>query len=565
MSRLFKQNIECMVDRDIRVILDALAVARKRERTLKVFKSQTDALLQVISQETPARSPVTWSVSGVDVQTQTDDQVPWTLSEFEMGLATNSQLGASQATLSPVYDTLERVLNEKNNKGISNVLLSNWLVSLLAIIRRMNPTSVSFSNYYYRNESRAPGTPLHMLKIDAGICFMSALDSMGQYSLAGTGKGTFSDSELFIHYAVANMSCLHGSDVSYIQFCIEPLSCTLEQLTKAVTFTILDIVDFVKNDAPQDNIISVNSFPPSYIHVVKAVNSLLRTGGSGVNNSALVQFLPLTSSSGYAKADMTTKEKFMLRIIMRTALMWHMTYNLSSTVQNNCTIAYGNLLKRCMIRDGIVMHSLHSAGKAPYLSTGMLLPGLFAYLFYLSKEAGETQTLGSMCLSAPLVLHSSQGLENRLQSWRTEDFGVRDKMARFIVGDSVLKSSMTPTMAAFPGTNRDFLQGQIDSALISFLRDIFMHQQKYMMPSITTIDFLKETAVSMGYFQVSQDTKTTEYKMSIKDKMTHTAMTGFLKNPFLFKMHNTKTFDKFGREIVQTTQSTVVSTPVISQ
>jgi len=47
--------------------------------------------------------------------------------------------------------------------------------------------------------------------------------------------------------------------------------------------------------------------------------------------------------------------------------------------------------------------------------------------------------------------------------------------------------------------------------------------------------------------------------------MTHTAMTGFLKNPFLFKMHNTKTFDKFGREIVQTTQSTVVSTPVISQ
>ena len=568
MTSVFRKQIKDMMERDIQVILDALAAARKRERNMKVFKSQTDALLQVLSEERPARTPITWSTMGVDAQSQTDGQSSGTFYSkemlMEMELGTEGHEGDS-----PVYCTLEMVLNEMKNKGIINVLLSDWLVYLLAIIRRKNPTSLCLSNYYYKNEAKAAGTPLHMLRVDAGVRFMSAVDNMCSYSSAGIGKGLFSDSELLVHYAVANASCLNDSEVSYIQFCVDPLSYTLQQLTKVVSLTILDIVDFVKTtQLPfQDTVYvaNVKNFPPSYINVVNAVNGLLRGGGKVVKNSALVQFLPLTTSSAHAKTDMSAKEKVLLGIIVRTALMWYVAYMLSSAVQNDSTTTYGALLRRCMVRDGIVMQSLQNAGKAPYLSTGMLLPGLFAYIFYVSKEAGETQVLGSLSLSAPFMPKVNQSLESRLKSWGSANFCVRDKIAQFIVGDSVLKSSKTPRVAAFPGTSRDRLQGEIDSALVVFLQELIMHSSTYRMPRMKAVDFLKETTSTSGYLQVSQETKQVDYKMTRDDNMTHTAMTGFLKNPFLYKEHNTMNFDTFGRETIPTTRATMVSTPVISQ
>ena len=557
-----------MTRRDIRLIRGEIAVARKKERDFIVYKSQTDALLQVVAGETLTRTPMSLSLTGVDAQTQTDGQYGGLFSEdtvMEMGLGASDNVAGGQADLSPVYQTLESIYVEIGNSGINSVVLSNWLVSLLAIIRQMHPTCLSLSNYYYKNERRAQGTPLHMLKVDAGVCFMSALDNMCTYSTAGTGKGLFSDSEFFVHYAVANASCLSNYEISYIQFCKDPLSYTAHQLAEVVNAAILDIVDFVKKPLPPNEkfIVSAEYFPPSYVHVVEAVNYLLHTERCVAKHSVLVQFLPLASSS-QKRADMANKEVALLGVVIRTALMWYMTYILSSTVQCDSIRAYHALLQRCMVRDGVVMQSLFSVGKGPFQSTGMLLPGLFAYLFFITREPGMTETLGSLSLSSPLGLQPTRSLNNRLMAWRTVDFGVRDKMVRFIIGDSVLKASVTASTAAFPGTTRILLQQQIDSSVVSFLRDLLMHEATYALTTKAVIDYLKEVRATTDYLQVSQHTRTEEYKLG-KTNMTRSAMTGFLKNPFLYRMHNTMNFDDFGRETVHATRDTMVSTPVVSR
>jgi hypothetical protein len=579
MAVAFRKHVKGTMMRDIRTIQGYLAVGRKRERKLKAFKKQTDALLQMVSQETLERTAIVWSLMGVDAATQTDEQSGPIYTEdgslFGMGQDDNADDDngvhgsvLARPVLSPVYQTLEDVLLEMANKGINNVVLSSWLVSLLAIIRRMNPTVSSFSNYYYKNEARAQGTPgsLYMLKAEAGTRFTSALDNMCTYSPAGTGKGLFSDSELLVHYAVANASRLTNTDISYAQFCVDPSAYKTEQLAVAVNFTILDIVEFVRkplspNEKPT---VSAKWFPPSYVNVIGAVTGLLHARSSSVaKNSVLVQFLPLATSASQQKADLSNKEAVLLGVVMRTALMWYSTYSLSSTVQNDSIRTYRDLLNHCMIRDVIVMQSLYSMGKGPYLSTGTLLPGLFAYLFYISKEAGLTQRVGALCISAHPTWQPSKQLAEGLKSWCAADFNVRDNMASFICGDSVLKSKATTTVAAFPGTTRVRLQAQIDSALVSFMREMLIFENAYTVPNRTAIDYLKEALVTNEYLQVSQRTRITEYNMAKANNMTGTAVTGFLKNPFLYKVHNTMNFDMFGRETVLTNRDTVVSTPVV--
>ena len=568
MATSFREQLKVITSRDIQPLQAALAARRKKDRKMTAFNKQTDALLQVVSQSTltKTRTPIVWSPSGVDAQTQTDEQPR--VSYSEEAVTEMEREGALRAALSPVYQTLECVIIEMDNKGITNVLLSNWLVSLLAIIRQINPTSQSFSNYYYKNEARAQGTPLHMLKVEAGVNFMSALDNMCTYSPAGTEKGLFSDSELLVHYAVANASRMNNSEISYVQFCRDPLSYTVQQLAQAINIAIVDIVEFVKKPLSKDEKtnVSVKWFPPSYVQVVRAVNALLQAKGSNLaNNSVLVQFLPLTKSTSQMRAGLTNKEIVFLGLIMRTALMWYMTYSLSSTVQGDSILAYQALLNRCMVTDGIVVQSLYNAGKGPYQSTGMLVPGLFAYLFYVSTEPTMTQTLGSLSLSSPLASFRTTSLTNRLQAWRAADFEVRDKLARFIHGDSVLQSKMMATTAAFPGTTRSHLQGQVDSAVVSFLREILVHKHAYATPTSAVIDYLKEVSGSTEYLQVSQRTRTDDYKLTMVNNMARTAMTGLLKNPFLYKVHNTMKFDPFGRETVHTTLDTVVLTPVAPQ
>jgi hypothetical protein len=571
MAAVFREQLEQVRRRDIRSIQAALAVARKKERKLKVFKRQTDVLLQVVPHQTQrTRTAIVWSLTGVDAQTQTDQSPGPFYSEEtggEMQRGTNDNLGASQALLSLVYETLENGLIEMANKGIQSVLLSDWLVSLLAIIRRLNPTESSFSNYYYKDEMKARGTPLHMLRTEASVRFMSALDRMCTYSPNGIGKGLFSDSELLLHYAVAHASRLANTAISYVQFCKDPLSYTVKQLTGALSATIQDIVNFVSKTPPLADKATASAkwFPPSYIQVVESVNGLLQTGGTAVKNSVLIQFLPLTASTAQKKPDMSNSEAAFLATIIRTALIWHLTYSLSSTVQGDSTRCYQALLNRCMIRDGIVIHSLYSANKGPYLSTGMLLPGMFAYLFYISKEAGMAQRLGMLSLSEAMGPHPSRSLTEQLRSWRITDFGVRDKMASFICGDSVLKSSVAATSAAFPATTRSRLQAEIDCTLASFMQDILMHKHAYNAQKDSVIDYLKEVSVTSEYLQVSQRTRRDDYNMTNVNNMTRTAMTGFLKNPFLYKMRNTMHFDTYGRESVRTNKDTVLLTPIGSQ
>lgn len=561
--------MESMTRRDIHAILAILTVTRKKERNMKVFKKQTDAMLQVVPRDTLKITDIVWSSTAVDTYTQTDEQPAGgsysmeALREMELGGGGGDDMGLSQAALSPVYHGLECVRAEMANKGINNVLLSNWLVNLLAIIRRMNPTSLSFSHYYYKNEARAQGTPpLHMVNVEAGVRFMSAVDNMCTYSTAGTGKGLFSDSELLVHYAVANASRHHNSKLSYVQFCNDPLLYSVQQLAHAINETILDIVAFAtkplaQNEKPQR--VNVKWFPPSYVHVVEAVNAILQEGSSVAKQSVLVQFLPLApASSQQTKADMTNKEIAFLGLITRTALMWYMTYNLSSTVEKDSIIAYEALLNRCMIRDAIVIQSLFNVGKGPYLSTGMLWPGMFAYLFYISKDPAKT----TVTVARLSESHNTPSLEKDLHIWCTTDFGVRDKMARFICGDSVLHASVTATTAAFPGTTRNQLQGQIDSAIIFVLRDILILKHAYATPANTVIDFMKERTGTTEYLQVSLGTRTTDYKMTMTDNMARRYMMGFLKNPFLYKVHNTGKLDTFGRDTVHTTRATMVATPV---
>lgn len=558
MATVFREQILGMTRRDIACLQGRLAAARKSERNIKSLLSQQRALLQVVCEQALTTTHVVLSPSGVDVKTQTDER-PGQFDNNE-----DHWVAPEDFMISPVYLTLEKVLVEMANKGVGTVFLSDWLVSLLAIIRRLKPDVLSFSNYYYENETRAPGSPLHMVNPRAGIYFMSALDSMCTYSPAGTDNALFPDSEALLHYAVAYASRLSDRDISYVHFCNDPLCYDAEKLAMAINITIEDIVKFIKkNPVIEQPTLSINSIPDSYGPVVDAVNDLLLKGANARGNCALLQFLPLAAATSQKRGDITQKEKLFLGMIIRTALMWYMTYVLSSKLQGSSIVAYQDLLARCMTRDPIVLQSLCKAHKGPYLSTGMLLPGLFAYIFYVSKETGMPQKVGSFCMNAPMTLHNTtQDSQEFLHKWSTADFEVRGKMAQFIAGDSVIKSDAAPTVAAFGHTPKTVLQGQIDSALVSFLHALIMHKNTYEGPSQAAIGYMKEVSSTREYLQTSQGTMLTEYKVGRGHNMAFEAMNGFLKNPFLYKMKHTRHYDTYGRGTVQTTPNTVVSSAI---
>ena len=547
-----------MTRRDIVILQKRLASMRKKEQHLQSRLKQTEALLQGISAQALARTPIEWSLSGVDAETQTDEGLVLSYREED-----HLQV-AEDSMISAVYETLEAVQMEMTNKGINHVFLSDWVVSLLAIIRRLNPTLLAFTQYYYENELRAQTSPLHMLRAKASVCLVSALDSMCKYSSGSTERDLFPDSEVFVHYSVAYVSRLSLNELNYVDFCNDPLYYSAEQLAMAVNTTIMDIVKFTKTQ-PSDGepTVSLNWFPPSYVQVVEAVNDILQSGNDGVKNSVLVQFLPLSTSGGQKKTDMTQKEKFFLGIVIRTALMWQMTYILSSSVQSDSIRTCHGLLNQCITKDPIVMQSLYNAGKGPYISTGMLVPGLFAYLLYISKDPGMTVKVGSHNTKRPLTHHPTTTLNKELQQWCTDDFGVRGKIARFIAGDSLLKSGMSTGMPAFGGIPKNTLQGQIDSALISFLRELLIHNNSYRESMEKVISYLKEVTSSREYLDTSQLTRTRDYSLSDRTK-TFNYMTGFFKNPFLYKLQHAKRFDTQGRSAVQTSRDTVVSTPILS-
>ena len=558
MATVFREQMLNMGKRDVSCLIERLASVRRKERNLKLLLTQQHALLQVVSQQVLAKTPVVWTAFGVDAETQTDEQ---------QGYFGNNEVqwvAREEFIISPVYQTLEDVLVEMTNKGIGTVFLSDWLVSLLSIIRRTNPDLLSFSSYYYENEARTQGLSMHMVKARASIYFMSALDNMCTYSPIGNEKALFPDSEALIHYAVAYASRLSDRDISYEHFCNDPLCYNTDQLALAIDFTIEDIVKFVKHSPTDTQLeVGIKSFPNSYGPVVDAVNELLQRGINARRNCTLLQFLPLSASTTNQKrSDITQKEKLFLGMIIRTALMWYMTYLLSSNVQGSSLLAYQALTSRCMTRDPMVMQSLCKAHKGPYISTGVLLPGLFAYLFYVSKETGMPQKTGAYCTSAPMTLHPTQSLRNYLHKWSTEDFEVRGRMATFIAGDSVINSDMSPTVAAFGHTPKNVLQGQIDTALVSFLHEIIMHRNAYEKPNQAAICYMKEVASTREYLQTSQRTLLQEYNVGQGNNMAFEAMTGFLKNPFLYKMQHTSHFDTYGRGTVQTTHATVVSSAI---
>lgn len=530
-----------------------MASVRKKEDDMKCYMEQTDALLQGVWTKKLKRIPIVWSISRVDAETQTN----------ESSLLFCNEEGQCDVIedpiLSPVYETLECVYVEMTNKGINNVFLSDWLVSLLAIIRRLNPALVPLSNYYYENEARFPASPLHKLKTTAGVCFMSALDDMCTYNSGSNLRDSFCDNEFLVHYSVAHASRLHGNDFCYVNFCNSPLLYKTTELAIAIDITISDIVNLMKTRRDDGNV-SIEWFPPSYIHVVQAVNEMMQSGCNAAKNSVLIQFLPLSTSASKSRTDMTNKEKHFLGVIMRTALMWYMTYILSSNVQDNKMHTYHALLDRCITRDPLVMQSLQQANKGPYMSMGMLVPGLFAYLFYISKETDVTVKLGTQSTNIPLSSLYAQCISEEVESWCTNDFGVRDKMAKFILGDSVLKSDGQRKMSAFGSKGKNTLQGEIDCALFSFLRDILLHRQSYMSTSNVVINYLKEVVSSREYLQASQVTRRAEYKIRNGNDVAFTNMTGFLKNPFLYKLQHTHDFDTYGRGTVQTTRDTMVST-----
>ena len=549
--------MKTMTSRDIAILRKELASMRKKERQLQSRLKQTEALLQGVSAHALARTTIEWSLSGIDAETQTDELfVPTFMDEDHSGMP-------EDFTISPVYETLEAVRVEMANNGIKKVFLSDWVVSLLAIIRRLHPMLLAFTDYYYDNKGMVQGSPLHMLRAEASVCFMSALDSMCKYSSGSTERDLFPDSEILVHYSVAYMSRLSVGEFNYVQFCNDPFGYSTEQLAMAVNTTIMDIMKFTKTQPP-DGIptVSLNWFPPSYVQVVDAVNGILKSGDPAVKNSVLVQFLPLSTSEAQRKKDMTHKEKTFLGVVIRTALMWYMTYNLSCTVQPDSILSYHDLLSRCITKDPIVMQSLYNAGKGPYLSTGMLVPGLFAYLFYISKDPGMAVKVASHNTNKPLTSYPTANLNEELQKWCTEDFSVRGEMASFIAGDTVLKSDMPTAMPAFGGRPKNTLQGQIDIALIKFLREILIHDHTYIPSTKVVINYLKEVTSSREYLSTSQLTRAREYNVSDTAK-TFNSMTGFLKNPFLYKLQHTKMFDTQGRSAVQTSRDTVVCTSVM--
>lgn len=556
MATMFREQIKTMTKRDFITMQRELATMREKDRTLQSRLKQTETLLQGVTNQALTRTPIEWSLSGVDAETQTDEVLSYR-EEDHSGLSEVSMI-------SPVYETLEAVMMEIANKGINSVFLSDWVVSLLAIIRRLNPMCLAFPSYYYENEARFHVSPLDMLRLKSGVCFMSSLDSMCKYSSGSTERDLYPDSEILVHYSVAYVSGLSMDGPSYTEFCEDPLAYSTKQLAIAVDTTIMDIVQFIRTP-PSDGecTLSKNWFPPSYVQVVNAVNAIIQSGNHAVKNSVLIQFLPLSKSGGQRKTDMTHKEKFFLGLVIRTALMWHMTYRLSSTVQVDSLHACHDLLSRCIATDPIVMQSLYNASKGPYLSTGMLVPGLFAYLFYISREPGALVKIASHATNMPLASNHTTILDADLKKWCTEDFGVRSKMANFIAGDSVMKAGMATTRPAFGGTPKNILQEQIDSALISFLRDILIHEQLYKEASEVAIKHLKEVTSSREYLQTSQITRAREYCLGHTTKPFR-AMTGFLKNPFLYKLQHTKNFDVQGRLAVQTSRDTMVCTSVVS-
>lgn len=560
MASISREHIRNMTSRDIKNLRKELGSIHRRQRQLLCRLKQTDSLLQGTYDHTLTKTPIEWSLSGVDAETQTDEC--FAVNSYREGDCSRVQ---EDPMISAVYKTLESVQTEMTNKGINNVFLSDWIVSLLATIRRLNPVLMAFTSYYYENEARTlNGSGLHMLKDKASAYFMSALDMMCTYSSGSTERDMFPDSEVLVHYSVAYSSRLSGHELSYAQFCHDPLAYNADQLSLAIDATITDIVEFTKTHPPNGDLtVSVNWFPPSYVQVVDAVNDILQSGDRAVKNSVLVQFLPLSNSGTQRKTDMAQKEKIFLGLVIRTALMWYMTFNLSSTVQPCSRHAYHGLLDRCITTDPIVVQSLYNANKGPYISTGMLVPGLFAYLFYICKEPGMTVKLGSHSANMPFSSRPNATLTDGLQKWCTEDFGVRGKMAQFIAGDSVLKSDVSITMPAFGGTPKSSLQGQIDSALILFMREMFSHENAYKQSKDVVISYVKELASTRDYLQTSEATRLTEYNLADKDK-SFKWMEGFLKNPFLYKLQHTQAFDTFGRSSVQTNRKTVVSSPVVS-
>lgn len=557
MASKFNKYIEQMSERELQRLATLVTETKDRLSQLSTYVEQTDIILSAVDlcvrpQQSVTNLPELRSygtqtiteTSDVGSQTEMESQTQ----DIEMESQTCSDLEEAGQADTPVRATFIALLKEMKLLHMKYVVHSAWLSDLLTVIGEIYPEPQFLANYYIPKNTGDGAFPTKLYE-DAGLKFVSAMDNMCTYELRGNNEIGFPDIELLLHYAMAYASKTLKKTHSYEEFCKTPLTYDSLKLAKAVQKTIHAITE---NPKELDDICP-DRFA-TYHTVLESVQQLVEDKSPVLKNCILTHFITFTNAYiTTASSAMDRKEMSLLLPVIRTALI--LNYCQPAT-ESNAVSVYKKIIdasRECDTKTMEAKHVEHNMNSGLFMSTGQILPGLYGFLFHISRATGKPGTQEASSVLTHIVankishhrnLHKKYpGLaqvEKETQAWLECSHGARRLMSKNVVYCARLDMDKDPPAVGPKNRNN------VDLAIIKLLIDLSLkYQSNYEHNKELVLGYMTEENARNNYFGASVKTR--------KEHKTKLGIVDTLKlwmNPFLYKKTTTATVDAFGRQAI---------------